>query len=262
MLLTRILAALVFTPALLAVVWLGGAYLAGACLLIATLSAWELFRMTLASDAQARAVGLVLAVLVAVATLGLLPLGERLAAIVIIAALTAVLFRPDPIEGAATRAGLLALGALYTGGLITYLARLRELELGLGLALLALLCTFGADTGAYFAGKLLGRHKLYPKISPGKTVEGAVGAVLSAIAAAFAVHAFFPTGFGALELSAAGLVIAVFGAIGDLCESMLKRSVGAKDSSRLIPGHGGVLDRFDALFFAAPAVYFLALWTG
>ena len=108
------------------------------------------------------------------------------------------------------------------------------------------------DTGAYLVGKSLGRHKLVPHISPKKTVEGLVGGILFALLAAFICSRFFQQ----LELSTAlgmALVVATFATFGDLFESAMKRSAGIKDSGTLLPGHGGFLDRFDSIIFAAPA---------
>jgi phosphatidate cytidylyltransferase len=114
---------------------------------------------------------------------------------------------------------------------------------------------FAGDTGAFYSGKLFGKHKLYERISPKKTWEGAVGGLLCSIIAAFwflrilRIHQF--------DLAALALVIvlSVTGQIGDFAESMLKRSSGVKDSSQLLPGHGGILDRIDGLLFAVPVLY-------
>jgi phosphatidate cytidylyltransferase len=274
------MAALVFAPPLLVFVWYGRWPLAVVCALLAALLLWEYLELMLGpGERYLKAVGFGLGAAVALGTLGVLTpeLTAAGAPLVILAALTAVLLRPDPIPTSITRAGVVAIGAVYAGGLIPYLARLRELPAGMALALMALFCTWGADTGAYFAGRLFGRHKLYPKISPGKTVEGFIGGLASAIGVAFLVRslpsilpvAWHPAlglaepGYGdglvAWQLVAIGAIAAILGAVGDLSESMLKRSVGAKDSRNLIPGHGGVLDRFDAVMFVAPGVYVFAL---
>ena len=111
------------------------------------------------------------------------------------------------------------------------------------------------DTAAYFTGRFLGRHKLYPAISPSKTVEGAVGGLFGGLAAAIACRATF---FPALTLRDCLMVAvpgAVIGPIGDLLESMIKRSAGVKDSGRMLPGHGGILDRVDALLFVTAWIY-------
>jgi len=121
--------------------------------------------------------------------------------------------------------------------------------------LLACTVTWMNDTGAYFAGRAFGRHKLVPKVSPNKTWEGFVGGTIASVASALAVKA---VGFHALTLAdclVIGLLAAFFGPLGDLSESLLKRSLGVKDSSRLIPGHGGVLDRIDALLFNGVLVF-------
>jgi phosphatidate cytidylyltransferase len=114
----------------------------------------------------------------------------------------------------------------------------------------------GADTGAYYTGRALGKHKLAPAISPGKTWEGVVGGVLVALAMAALAHIWF---FRELPIKWAlplALVMTVVGILGDLTESALKRSAGAKDAAKLLPGHGGVLDRLDSLLFNAPLIYY------
>ncbi|HEX4384045.1 MAG TPA: phosphatidate cytidylyltransferase, partial [Myxococcales bacterium] len=118
--------------------------------------------------------------------------------------------------------------------------------------------TWANDTGAYFAGRAFGKHKLYPRISPSKTWEGAIGGTLSSIVGACVVQRFF---LPALSLHGAiviGAGAAILGPLGDLSESMLKRAYGAKDSGKLLPGHGGLLDRLDALLFNAPFVLLCA----
>jgi len=118
------------------------------------------------------------------------------------------------------------------------------------------LIIMGADAGAYYSGRALGKHKLAPAISPGKTWEGVAGGVLVALAMAALAHFWF---FRELPLKWAlplAFVMAVVGILGDLTESALKRSAGAKDAAKLLPGHGGVLDRLDSLLFNAPLIYY------
>ncbi len=262
MLRTRVLAALVFAPALLWAVWHGGDVLAWVSLGLAALALWEYLALTLgAGRVVEKVLGYVLAAPVALWVLGWLPpdLGALVIPLGTMLVLTLVMLRPEPIEGSTGRAGFLVLGALYGGGLMPYLWRLREGhgELGLGIALMALFCTWASDTGAYFAGKALGRHKLYPKISPGKTVEGLVGGVVAAVGVAFLIAHLFAVPLPAWVVGLCGALAGLLGTAGDLCESMLKRAVGAKDSGKLIPGHGGVLDRFDAVMFVAPGIHVL-----
>lgn len=122
-----------------------------------------------------------------------------------------------------------------------------------------LACTFGGDTGAYLAGRAFGKHKLAPSISPGKTVEGLVGGlVLAGIAAAVVTQVFSPQ-YNLWILCGLGMIVALVGVLGDLSESLLKRGFGVKDSGQIIPGHGGILDRLDALLFTAPVVYGVAV---
>jgi len=129
-------------------------------------------------------------------------------------------------------------------------------ENGPDLLLLAMLCVTLSDTGAYYVGSVFGKHKLAPTISPKKTWEGAAGGVLGSVGAALVAHAWF---FQRLPLGhalAVGVALCVAGIFGDLAESMLKRAAGVKDSSALLPGHGGILDRVDSLLVAAPVLYY------
>lgn len=172
---------------------------------------------------------------------------------------TSVLLSPGEITGAGARLGLCILGIVYVGGLTAPLALLhRTLPDGPRWVLTAIAATFGNDTGAYFAGRALGRHKLYPTISPGKTVEGAFGGLAAATLVLFVIRATF---FPALTVADCLLVAvpgSILGPVGDLVESMLKRSAGVKDSGHLIPGHGGLLDRLDALLFVGAWIYVYA----
>jgi phosphatidate cytidylyltransferase len=172
---------------------------------------------------------------------------------------TSVLLSPGEIASAGARLGLCVLGIVYVGGLTAPLALLhRTLPDGPLWVLTAIAATFGNDTGAYFAGRALGRHKLYPTISPGKTVEGAFGGLAAATLVLFIIRATF---FPALTVADCLLVAipgSILGPVGDLVESMLKRSAGVKDSGHLIPGHGGLLDRLDALLFVGAWIYVYA----
>lgn len=161
-------------------------------------------------------------------------------------------------------------GALYTGGTLSFAVFIRSLpELrgafpaqpaeGFTLLMLPVLVTWAGDTCAYFAGKKLGRRKLAPHISPGKTVEGGVAGLLGAIATGFALG-FLLDGYRNFPIAPAtaaliGLLLGIAGQLGDLAESRLKREAGVKDSGSILPGHGGMLDRFDALFFTIPLAY-------
>jgi phosphatidate cytidylyltransferase len=155
-------------------------------------------------------------------------------------------------------------GVLYVGWLSAHLVLLRELPWtagtsyrdGAAYVLLAFFVTWSCDTGAFAVGKLFGRNRPWTHISPRKSVEGSLGGLLFAGVAGFVARAWFAPFLGLVDALALGLLVGVFAQVGDLVESLLKRDALHDDSSDLIPGHGGVLDRFDSLFFAAPVVYY------
>jgi phosphatidate cytidylyltransferase len=159
--------------------------------------------------------------------------------------------------------GVTIFGVLYVAFLGGHLVAMRlgfENYPNLSTKLLGFffLILMGADIAALYTGKLLGKHKLAPKISPGKTWEGCVGAFLASMGlAALASYTFFPElkWFAALPLAGA---MCIFGIIGDLAESAMKRGAGAKDAANILPGHGGLLDRLDSLLFNAPLLYYFA----
>ncbi len=120
--------------------------------------------------------------------------------------------------------------------------------------------TFATDTAAFFVGRSIGKRKLAPKISPSKTWEGAVGGMLGAVAAALAAKYAMGLDVSAAVAGALGVLMGVWGQIGDLSESKLKRLTGVKDSGWIIPGHGGVLDRLDSIVFNLVLVYYFVIW--
>jgi phosphatidate cytidylyltransferase len=174
------------------------------------------------------------------------------------------LSRPLPLEKSAHRVALDLLGLAYLGLTLPYLLELRLLDeqAGWGWVALSMLITFGGDTGGYFAGralggKLTGERRLAPSLSPKKTWEGFMGGLVLGVGGALFARAYIPV-CEALTLADClilGVVGVPLGVLGDLFESMMKRSAGVKDSGSLIPGHGGVLDRIDALLFVAPVVW-------
>ena len=172
--------------------------------------------------------------------------------------MTVFLFRRGPLEQIPRSMAVVALSWLYCGLLIASLVGLR-LRFGVPWVILAFVVTWANDTFAYFAGHAFGRHKLYERISPKKTWEGFAGGAVGSVVGALVTRWLLLE--GALSPAAAvviGLGAAVLGPLGDLAESMVKRAAGVKDSSRIIPGHGGLLDRIDALLFVAPWIYVCA----
>jgi len=153
-------------------------------------------------------------------------------------------------------------GILYMGWLLSYLVAIRGLDEGRNWVFFTLFTTFASDTAAFFVGRALGRYKLAPHISPGKTWEGAIGGVIGAIIASllFILPTPLSLPFDWAQAIILGLLVSIFGQLGDLAESLFKRNMGAKDSSRLIPGHGGFLDRVDSIVFAGVVVYYYAVW--
>ena len=148
------------------------------------------------------------------------------------------------------------------GWLLSHFVALRGLDEHGSWVFLALFTTFGSDTAAFFAGRALGRHHLAPGISPGKTWEGAIAGILGAIIVSllFTIPSplSLPLGYG--QAIVLGVLVSIFGQAGDLIESLLKRNMGVKDSGRLLPGHGGALDRIDSVVFAGVVVYYYAIW--
>jgi phosphatidate cytidylyltransferase len=174
--------------------------------------------------------------------------------------LSIFLFRRDPLEGIPRSVSVVVLAWLYCGLLIATLVALR-VRFGVAWVIMAFVVTWANDTFAYFAGHAFGRHKLYERISPKKTWEGFAGGAAGSIAGALAVHVLLhPAALGVSGAIAVGAGGAILGPLGDLVESMLKRATGVKDSGWIIPGHGGLLDRIDALLFVAPWVYVCAAY--
>jgi len=154
-------------------------------------------------------------------------------------------------------------GILYVGWLLSYLVALR-LDAGSNWLFFALLVTFGSDSAAFFIGRALGRHRLALRISPNKTWEGAIGGIFGAVIVSllFTLPTPLQVNLGYGQAVLLGLLVSVFGQIGDLVESLLKRNMGVKESGKLMPGHGGLLDRMDSIVFAGIVVYYFVLVCG
>jgi len=171
------------------------------------------------------------------------------------------LFRFKDLQTVMQRAALTTFGVVYAGLLLTFLALLkRDAPEGGSWVLLTLMTAWFGDTGAYFAGRFLGKTKLYPAISPGKTRAGAVGGVLGSFLASVLANLWFFPELGWIHGAIVTVVGAALGQCGDLVESMLKRAFGVKDSGKILPGHGGILDRVDALLVTSAITYLYVLW--
>lgn len=260
----RLLTGFIGAPIIVAILYLspfpGYFALAGGAMLIA---AFEFFGMTHPDDRTGRwlGTGLTLAVFLALVVTRYghvhAPIALWTFALMPVLVLLVGLGRPKEIPNALPRATALVFGPLYLGATMGALAVIRTYGAwneGAGLALVTLCTAWASDTTAYFAGRTFKGPKLYPAVSPGKTWSGALGglagSVLSAVIAHFTFFKTLPLVTGMLVAGAAG----VLGQTGDLAESVLKRSAGVKDSGGILPGHGGILDRIDALVFAAMVV--------
>ena len=273
----RVASGLVAAPIVVACVWFGDAALATLLAAAAAVGAWEFYRLAdAASGARAFSrTGIVLAALVplvvhaSVRQLGTPPLAAGV--VVVLGLLTLAVWRRGvdghPIVAVATT----LLGIAYAGVPLGFAYALRHHNFvvgaagGTALLMLPVLCTWASDIGAYFAGRVIGGPKLIPAVSPGKTISGAVGALVAsgALAAFYVPDVLRPAanlGMAPGRPLLFGLLVSVAAQLGDLVESLLKRDAGVKDSSHLIPGHGGVLDRVDSLLFVLPVAHLVLGW--
>lgn len=255
---SRILVALVLLPIVFGIVWLGGWWLFVLALLGGLLALHELYSIGrgLRPIVLGGYVGLVLT-LVGVELGGMPWMVGGLFSTVLVAFV--VFGFSDARPSASAAISLTLLGVVWVGGGLAHLILLRDIpEDGRLVVFTVLIAVFADDTAAYAVGRTIGRHKMAPSISPGKSWEGFVGGTVAAMAVAF--FAMYDQGFltnwGAVALGAA---VAVSSTIGDLFESAIKRDFGVKDSGRLLAGHGGVLDRVDSLLWAGPAAFYVVL---
>lgn len=261
-LLTRVLAAFVALPVVIFLVAKGGYWMGGLVGVAAAICAYEYYFITHQGITPVAAAGILIA--------GVMPLypvywpPSRAAemafwtiGLFFIISWTYHLLR-GPLAEAPTRSAHQITGLLYASGGMTALAALRVARAGMNWVLCALLITWANDTFAYFAGRFFGKHKLYPQVSPNKTWEGFAGGMVGAVVCLLVARATFFPQLTTLDAVVVGVLGSIFGPIGDLCESMFKRAYNVKDSGSVLPGHGGLLDRVDALIFNAPVVYLYA----
>ena len=289
----RIVFSLVAAPLALWIVLAGGAPLAALLAIVCAIGAWEFYRIARAAGARPfDDAGIAIAGLVPLAIhasyLGLFTVRPAFAAIVVMALMAATIWLRGvdgkPLGAVATT----LFGVVYTAGMLGFGYAIRyhdtvagydavagrHLSLGLldiaitpggVLLMFPLLLTWASDIGAFFVGRAIGGRKLIPSVSPGKTMSGAAGGLAASmvVAWAYARGVLVPVahlGFTPWGVLLFGALISVAAQVGDLFESLLKRESGMKDSSRVIPGHGGVLDRFDSLIFVLPVAYLLLGW--
>lgn len=263
---TRFLTAAIGIPLLFVLLFYGAPW--GWCAFLAVavaVGAFELYGMTHPGDRVSQ----ITLLLVSVGVTLLLwfygasaPVLLALILLLPIASMLLVLARLGEVQTAALRVAAGAFGPLYIGGGLGALALLRRDagDEGPAFVVLALMLSWLSDTGAYFAGRFLGKHKLYEAVSPKKTVEGALGGLAFAIVGALLAHFFYLKSLPLTDGLVLAVVAGAIGQAGDLGESLLKRSVGVKDSGGIVPGHGGILDRVDALLVTGTLTYLYVLW--
>lgn len=272
----RVVVALIGAPLAVWVIWLGDAALATLCSALSALAAWEFYRIAREGEARPLAApGIIAAAIVPLVVharqLGLVQVPFAAPVLAVVGVLGATVFLRSPRERPLTSAAVTVLGVVYTAGTLSFAYALRYHVYAVGdvagalVVLLPVLLTWASDVGAYATGRTVGGPKLMPSVSPGKTIAGAIGAVVTTIGvcAAFVHWALRPhaqlafTPWGMVVFAA---LISVSAQVGDLAESLLKREAHVKDSGSIFPGHGGVLDRLDSLFFVLPTAFVLYGW--
>lgn len=226
----------------------------------------ELFAMTHEGDRISQAIGVAMS---AAVSLALYFLGSDIRVVLAIVAIVPVagplitLARLGDIKTAAVRAMAMGMGPLYVSAPLTWLAIVRrDVPHGDGPSYVVMTIMFAwfSDTGGYFAGRFLGKHKLYEAVSPKKTVEGAIGGLAGSAIGATLAHFWFLPSIPLVHALPLSIVAGGLGQAGDLGESLIKRATGVKDSGQIVPGHGGILDRVDALLLTSTVVYLYTLF--
>ncbi len=261
----RFASAIVAVPAILLLLYWGphwGLYLL--VLAAALLGAIELFGMTHPGDRLAQTVGVLACAGVSLALYFGGHDARVVATILVVVPLAGplvTLVRLGDMTTAAFRAFAMAMGPLFVAVPLTLIAIVRrDAPQGAGFVVMMLAFAWLGDTGGYFAGRFLGKRKLYEAVSPKKTVEGALGGLLGTVLGGLIVRSLLLPDIPIVHVVPLAVVASVFGQAGDLAESLIKRSTGVKDSGAIVPGHGGMLDRVDALLFTSAVVYLYSIW--
>lgn len=257
----RLATAVVMVPVILAMLYVLPPWVFYGLVLVATVAGGsEFFKMTHPNDRVAQGVGVLTCVGVSLAIYLAVDDARVMTATMLGVPLIAILtplWRLGDVQTAALRVAAGAFGPLWVGSLTLlprFLAEKGRPD-GAGLVIFTLSITWLADTGGYFAGRFLGKHPLYPAVSPKKTIEGGLGALAGAVGGAVFSHFVVLRSVPLPHMIAIALVGGTVGQLGDLGESLLKRSTGVKDSGAIVPGHGGILDRVDAVLLAATIVF-------
>lgn len=258
----RLLMTILFVPLfILFIVW-GGLPFFFLISVIALMGLFEFYRIM--ETRQTKPLTF-LGLLMAIGLLLAISLPRTLSLVIAVSVMVTLLcqMRRNDLPRAITNCAMTIFGLLYVAGLLGHLIVLRNLEGGRSLVLTVWFITWIGDSGAFAIGKSWGKHKLLPRISPHKTVEGMIGGVGSAILASFIAYFTLRALFKSVPFPIShsfllGLTLGIVGILGDLSESLLKRDAKVKDSGENVPGHGGILDTFDSLLFTAPVMYYYA----
>ncbi len=227
-----------------------------------TICGAELMSMTLPESRAARVLGVLSTIGLSVAIVLSSDVKALIATLagMVCATLAVALASPEPAERAAKHIAWGLAGPLYVGGLLSSIALLHDRPYGGSWVLLSMMVAWLSDTGAYFAGRAFGNTALYPAVSPGKTVEGSLGGLAGSVVGALIAHFALLPVLPLVDAVILALAAGALGQAGDLFESLIKRSTGVKDSGTILPGHGGLLDRVDALMFVSAATWLYASW--
>lgn len=258
----RVITSLILVPALCLIVYIGGALFLISATIVLALGAWEFNHLYLHNPAN-RTSTIFMVSMVAIMCLcryffGFYWSWRLFSLCFMLSMVYGVSSFERGNDAAAIGFATLVTGVVYLGWLGSYLIALRQLDQGLVWVVFTLFVTFSTDIGAFFFGRLFGRHHMFTRVSPKKTWEGYFGGIVFAVGIAFLAHRFVApvtqlmTWYETLLFAVAVAVICPFG---DFGESMLKRSFAVKDSSNLIPGHGGILDRLDSILFSMPIAF-------
>ncbi|MEZ4262646.1 MAG: phosphatidate cytidylyltransferase [Polyangiaceae bacterium] len=262
----RIATAAVGAPLILALLYKGppwGFFLLA--LPAVAIGSWELFNMTHPGDRASQVIGTLLAAATSLGVYFSMGDARALATVLVVMPMLGplvTLVRLGDMKTAGFRASAMSFGPLFVGVPLTLLAVIRRDIPGDGpsYVVLAIMFAWFSDTGGYFAGRFLGKHKLYEAVSPKKTIEGSIGGLAGAAVGALLGHFWFLPSLPLVDGIVLAIVAGALGQAGDLGESVLKRSTGVKDSGAIVPGHGGILDRVDALLFTSTATFLYTLW--
>jgi len=260
----RLVVAFVGIPVIFALIYFGQMYFFAFSAFVVLMALWEYYGLAEKKGQHPnKPLGLIGGMLLGIILYWQLPVTIFLITLVI-ATVLVELFREKTqpmLNMAVTVGGIFYIGLFYAMMLIRQLPAMRGMDskTGAWLIYMIFIAIWACDTAAYGFGSWLGKHKLFPRISPNKTWEGAIAGLLTGIATTVSIQILFIPQLRLLDAFIIGIIVGVGGQLGDLVESMFKRDAGVKDSSALLPGHGGVLDRFDSPMIAAPLVYLYLL---